>query len=56
MKPERIMFVMYINAQRITKEFNSFKETMRFVYEEFGISKHGEFSNRIRQRIRGQIL
>lgn len=55
MKPKRIMFVRYINTECITKEFNTFKEAVRFVYEEFGISKHREFSNRIRQRIHGQI-
>ena len=48
MKPKRIMFVRYINTECITKEFNTFKEAVRFVYEEFGISKHREFSNRIR--------
>lgn len=55
MKPKRIVFVRYINAQCITKEFNSFKEAVKFVYEEMGISQHREFSIRCRKRIHGQI-
>ena len=55
MKPKRIMFVRYINAQCITKEFNTFKNAVRFVYDEFGISKNREFSNSCKRRIHGQI-
>ena len=55
MKPKRIMFVRYINTECITKEFNTFKEAVRFVYDEFGISKNREFSNGCKRRIHGQI-
>ena len=55
MKPKRIMFVRYINTECITKEFNTFKEAVRFVYDEFGISKNREFSNGCKRRIHGKI-
>lgn len=55
MKPKRIMFVKYVNAQCITQEFATFKEAVRFVYDNCGISHYKKFSNECRKRIHGKI-
>lgn len=52
---KKILFVRYINAQCIVEEFDTFKQAVRFVYDNFGIKGHREFSNNIRRRIHGQI-
>lgn len=55
MKPKKLMFVRYINAECIVNKFDTFNNAVKFVYEECGTSKHRKFSNRIRLRIHRQI-
>lgn len=55
MKPKRIMFVRYINAQCVIKEFNSFREAIRYVYTTTGLLSKRTLSNKCKQRIHGQI-
>lgn len=54
MPPKKIMFVRYINAQCIVWEFSSFKQAIKYVYENCGISTNRKL-NRCRQRIHRQI-
>lgn len=55
MAEKKIMFVRYINAQCVIKEFDSFRKAIEYVYETNCNKSLGRMSNNLKKRIHGQI-
>ena len=52
---KKILFVRYINAQCVIKEFDSFMEAVRYVYKTSGEANRRKLSENLKKRIHGQI-
>ena len=52
---KKILFVRYINAECVVEEFDSFRQAIRYVYENSGEANKRALSENLKKRIHGQI-